>query len=147
MPKPKSKDESEDVVDEKEEDEVEEESVEESDEDDELDEEEENNDELENEDELLNSDDEVETEKVEIIVPNEERITRPFLTKYERVRIIGTRRKQLYLGAKPMIKVDGELSIEEIVDLELKEKVIPFKIKRPLPNSKKVEIWALSELN
>jgi DNA-directed RNA polymerase I, II, and III subunit RPABC2 len=146
MPKPKSKEESEDVI---EDNEKEEEIIEDEDEDDENeDEDDEENveNEIENEDDLLDSDDEIETDKNELIVPNEERMTRPFLTKYERVRVIGTRRKQLYLGAKPMIKIDGKLSIEEIVDLELKEKVIPFKVKRYLPNSKKVEIWSLSEL-
>jgi len=100
------------------------------------------------EDDILvntDEDDDIVTSQT-VIVPNNERMTRPFLTKYEKVRIIGTRRKQLYLGAKPMIKIDGDLSIEEIVDLELKEKVIPFKIKRPLPSSNKVEIWKLSEL-
>jgi DNA-directed RNA polymerase I, II, and III subunit RPABC2 len=147
MPKPKSKEDTEDIVEEKEEEEVIEDNEEDEDEENEEDDEEENlENEIENEDDLLDSDDEIETDKNEIIVSKEERMTRPFLTKYERVRVIGTRRKQLYLGAKPMIKIDGKLSIEEIVDLELKEKVIPFKVKRYLPNSKKVEIWSLSEL-
>lgn len=83
----------------------------------------------------------------EEIVDNKDRISRPFLTKYELVRIIGTRRKQLYLGAKPMIKINTDIPIEDIVTLELKQKMIPFKIKRPIPNSNKVEIWNLSELS
>ena len=87
-----------------------------------------------------------EDESHEMVVPKNERVTRPFLTKYELVRIIGTRRKQLSLGAKPMIKVDGKLSINEIVDEEIKLKMIPFKIKRPLPDSNKVEIWDFEEL-
>ena len=81
-----------------------------------------------------------------IIVPKDERITKPFMTKYELVRIIGTRRKQLSLGAKPMVKVEGNLSINEIVDEEIKNKMIPFKIKRPLPDSNKIEIWDFEEL-
>lgn len=100
----------------------------------------------EDDDMVIDTDDEIEDNNEEIKVDKKDRITRPFLTKYEKVRIIGTRRKQLYLGAKPMIKIDGDISIEDIVDFELKEKVIPFKIKRPLPNSKKVEVWDLSEL-
>jgi len=112
--------------------------------DDEEDDEENNNEE--DEDIILNTDIDDEDTNIKIVVPNEERITRPFLTKYEKVRVIGTRRKQLYLGAKPMIKIEGNLTIEEIVDLELKEKMIPFKIRRPLPSSNKVEIWKLSEL-
>lgn len=88
------------------------------------------------------------TEKVskEEILRKEDRITRPFLTKYELVRIIGTRRKQLSLGAKPMIKIEGNLSINEIVEEEIKNNMIPFKIKRPLPDSNKIEIWDFSEL-
>lgn len=81
-----------------------------------------------------------------IIVANDKRITKPFMTKYELVRIIGTRRKQLSLGAKPMIKIEGNLSINEIVDEEVKMKMIPFKIKRPLPDSNKIEIWNFEEL-
>ncbi|ADO67525.1 putative DNA-dependent RNA polymerase subunit Rpb6 [Cafeteria roenbergensis virus] len=82
----------------------------------------------------------------EYVVAKEDRITRPFLTKYELVRIIGTRRKQLSLGAKPMIKIEGKLSINEIVDEEIKLNMVPLKIKRPLPDSNKVEIWEFSEL-
>jgi len=87
-----------------------------------------------------------ETISNEEIVPKEKRITRPFLTKYELVRIIGTRRKQLSLGAKPMVKIEGKLNINEIVDEEIKNNMIPLKIKRPLPDSNKVEIWEFSEL-
>jgi len=82
----------------------------------------------------------------EQIVKKEDRITRPFLTKYEYVRIIGTRRKQLSLGAKPMVKVDGKLTINEIVDEEIRNNMVPLKIKRPLPDSNKVEIWSFDEL-
>lgn len=82
----------------------------------------------------------------EEIVKKEDRITRPFLTKYELVRIIGTRRKQLSLGAKPMIKLEGKLSINEIVDEEIKQNMVPLKIKRPLPDSNKIEIWEFEEL-
>lgn len=82
----------------------------------------------------------------EEIVKKEDRITRPFLTKYEYVRIIGTRRKQLSLGAKPMVKVEGKLSINEIVEEEIKNNMVPLKIKRPLPDSNKVEIWEFDEL-
>jgi len=85
--------------------------------------------------------------KKEIIVSKEDRITRPFMTKYELVRVIGTRRKQLSLGAKPLIKVDGKLSINEIVNEEVKHKMIPFKIKRPLMEANKYEIWDFNELD
>jgi len=79
------------------------------------------------------------------IVENSERITLPKLTKYEKVRLIGTRAKQISLGAKVMIKNTTGLSPIEIAKLELEHKMIPMKIKRILPNNK-IEIWKLSEL-
>ena len=79
------------------------------------------------------------------VVPNEQRITRPILTKYERVRILGDRKQQLTLGAKPMIKNIDMLSPGEIAELELKNNVIPLIIERPLPNGKK-ERWFIKEL-
>lgn len=82
-----------------------------------------------------------------IIVSKEERISRPFMTKYELVRIIGTRRKQLSLGAKPMVKINGKLSINEIVNEEIKAKTIPFKIKRPYIEPNKYEVWDFDELD
>ena len=93
--------------------------------------------------------DEIYDEKKEeplIIVENDQRITLPKLTKYEKVRLIGTRAKQISLGAKVMIKNTKGLNPIEIAKLELEEKIIPMKIKRILPDNK-VEIWKLSELD
>jgi len=79
-------------------------------------------------------------------IKKEKRITKPFLTKYERVRIIGERTKQLSLGAKPMIKDTKNLTSHEIALLELENNVMPFIIERPLPNGFK-ETWHLNELS
>jgi len=92
--------------------------------------------------------DEIYDEKKEeptVIVEPENRITLPKLTKYERVRLIGTRAKQISLGAKVMVKNTTGLSPIEIAKLELELKMIPMKIKRILPDNK-VEIWKLNEL-
>lgn len=72
--------------------------------------------------------------------------TLPFITKYERARILGERAKQLNSGAKPFIEVasdvlDGYL----IAHAEFEEKKIPFIIKRPLPNGG-CEYWKLKDL-
>jgi DNA-directed RNA polymerase subunit K/omega len=72
--------------------------------------------------------------------------TIPILTKYERARIIGQRAKQIESGAKPLVKVpeniiDGYL----IAELELREKKIPFVIKRPLPDGS-CEYWNVKDL-
>lgn len=72
--------------------------------------------------------------------------TIPILTKYEKTRVLGQRAKQLNSGSQPYISVseniiDGYL----IAEMELKEKKIPFIIRRPLPNGKS-EYWKLKDL-
>jgi len=89
---------------------------------------------------------EVHPNKKNNIVKDEDRYSNPKMTKYEMVRILGERTKQLILGAKPLIKnyssIDG---YEIIAEQELLNNMIPFKIKRPMPNGK-FEIWKISEL-
>ena len=72
--------------------------------------------------------------------------TLPFLTKYERARVLGQRAKQINSGARPFVKIpeniiDGHL----IADLELQQKRIPFIIRRPLPGAGS-EYWNLKDL-
>ena len=78
-------------------------------------------------------------------VPENERITIPRLTKYERVRLLGTRAKQISDGSKVFIKSTKVKTAMDIAELELEYKVIPLKIKRPLPNGR-YEIWSIKEL-
>ena len=80
-------------------------------------------------------------------VPKEDRITMPYLTKYERVRVLGVRAKQIQANAAILVKnidimTHGPL---EIAKIELSLGVIPFKIRRPLPNGQ-FEVWKISEL-
>jgi len=72
--------------------------------------------------------------------------TIPFMTKFEKARILGQRAKQINSGATPFVKVpesviDGYL----IAELELKQKRIPFIIRRPLPNGGS-EYWSIKDL-
>ena len=72
--------------------------------------------------------------------------TIPAITKYEYTSVLGTRAKQINAGAKPFVEIkqdiiDGYL----IAQIELKQKKIPFIIKRPLPNGG-CEYWKLSDL-
>jgi DNA-directed RNA polymerases I, II, and III subunit RPABC2 len=72
--------------------------------------------------------------------------TIPYLTKYEKARILGQRAKQINSGAIPFVRVpenviDGYL----IAELELKAKRIPFIIRRPLPNGGS-EYWKVNDL-
>jgi len=78
-------------------------------------------------------------------IPDNERTTIPRLTKYEKVRILGTRAKQISDGSKVFIKSNKVKNAMDIAELELEYKVIPLKIKRPLPNGK-YEIWSIREL-
>ena len=74
-------------------------------------------------------------------------ITFPFLTYYEKVIVISTRVEQLNNGAPPLIDIKSHKidKIKDIALLELKYKVIPFKIKRNLPNGF-FEIWNIEDL-
>lgn len=78
-------------------------------------------------------------------VPDNERITIPRLTKYEKVRLLGTRIKQISDGSKIFIKSKDIKNATSIAELELKHKILPLKIKRPLPDGR-YEIWSLNEL-
>ena len=82
-------------------------------------------------------------EKKKVVNP-EDRISKNLLTNYELVRVLGERQKQLTLGAKPLVKNYGDLSYDEISILELKNGMLPFKIRRKINNN--YEIWDITEL-
>jgi len=72
--------------------------------------------------------------------------TVPFLTKYERARILGERAKQLNMGAKPLIELGPEVIDGYLIALkEFEEKKIPFIVKRPMPNGG-CEYWKFKDL-
>ena len=72
-------------------------------------------------------------------------ISSPILNKYERTQVIYERCNLITNGAKPFIKNPEKFnSIEEIVLEELKQKKIPFIIKRKVGN--KYEYWKLKDL-
>jgi len=72
--------------------------------------------------------------------------TLPFITKYEKARVIGERAKQINAGASPMIPVEPSIIDGYLIALkEFEEKKIPFIIKRPIPNGG-CEYWKLSDL-
>lgn len=63
------------------------------------------------------------------------RIGPPWLTKYEKARIIGARALQLSLGAPPLLAIEklGTKDPVEIAAMELKAKVLPIVIRRWTP--------------
>jgi len=72
--------------------------------------------------------------------------TVPFITKYERARILGERAKQINMGAKPLVELGSEVMDGYLIakkEFELKK--IPFIIKRPMPNGG-CEYWKFKDL-
>ena len=99
----------------------------------------------ENDTDLFDDDDyNTETQSNEFL-SNDNRISINRMSLYEFVRLVGTRTKQLSMGAKPMIKNHQGLSSKEIAILELKNNTMPLIIKRPLPDNR-YEIWKINEL-
>ena len=72
--------------------------------------------------------------------------TLPFLTKYEKARVLGLRAKQINQGAVIYVDVpDNIIDGYTIATLELQQKKIPFIIRRPIPNGGS-EYWKVSDL-
>ena len=72
--------------------------------------------------------------------------TLPFITKYEKARILGERSKQIASGAIPLVNIDETIIDSYIIATkEFEEKAIPFIIKRPLPSGG-CEYWKLEDL-
>ena len=73
--------------------------------------------------------------------------TLPFVTRYERARVIGERSKQINSGSMPFIPIDATLIDGYLIALqEFEQKKIPFIIRRPLPSGNS-EYWRLSDLD
>lgn len=73
--------------------------------------------------------------------------TVPWLTKYERTRVLGQRIKQLNTGAEPFVKVATTIIDNSIIaQMELEQKKLPFIIRRPIPGGGS-EYWRLKDLS
>lgn len=67
---------------------------------------------------------------------NDEKISQPYLTKYEYAKIIGISAQQIESGRKPLIQPPSSyIHPIEIAEYELKQKKTPIIIKRKLPNN------------
>ena len=72
--------------------------------------------------------------------------TLPFLSKYERTRILGQRAKQIDAGAHPLVEVPQNICDGySIAQIELSQKKIPFIIQRPMPGGG-FEFWYVHDL-
>lgn len=58
----------------------------------------------------------------------------PYLTKYEKARIIGTRALQISLNSKVFIDKKGETDPYKLALMEFDQNKIPLLVERVLPN-------------
>jgi DNA-directed RNA polymerase I, II, and III subunit RPABC2 len=72
--------------------------------------------------------------------------TLPFITKYEKAKILGERTKQLNAGAEAFVEVSDEIVDGYLIAMaEFEQKKIPMIVRRPLPNGGS-EFWRLADL-
>ncbi|EDK45662.1 DNA-directed RNA polymerase subunit K [Acetobacter pasteurianus] len=81
----------------------------------------------------------------ELAIPKEKRTTTPYMTKYERARILGTRALQISLNAPVLVDIEGETDPLQIAMKELAQRKIPLVIRRYLPDGS-YEDWGCDEL-
>ena len=68
----------------------------------------------------------------------------PKITKYEKALLIGKRAKQIEEGANPNVKYQQGQSVISIAEEELKQRKIPFFIRRTIGN--KIEYWKPADM-
>jgi len=78
-------------------------------------------------------------------IPDEERVSKPFMSEFEIARVLGTRASQLARGCKSMILLKNASSHMEIAREELRLRKIPYRLIRRYPNEM-FEVWRLDEL-
>jgi DNA-directed RNA polymerase I, II, and III subunit RPABC2 len=67
-------------------------------------------------------------------IPDEKRTTTPYMTKYERARVLGTRALQISMNAPVLVDLEGETDPLQIAIMELNQKKIPLIVRRYLPD-------------
>lgn len=80
-------------------------------------------------------------------VQRTDKISQPYLTKYEYAKIIGIAAQQIESGRKPLVEniPSSYVNPIDIAEYELKKKKTPIIIKRKLPNNE-FEYWTLDQL-
>jgi DNA-directed RNA polymerase I, II, and III subunit RPABC2 len=73
-------------------------------------------------------------------------VTYPFLTLYERTKVLSLRASQLARGCPPFIDVPEYLTdVYEVAKAELEAKRLPYILKRPLPDGT-YEYWRIADM-
>ncbi|KAL3588530.1 subunit common to RNA polymerases I, II, and III [Fusarium poae] len=67
-------------------------------------------------------------------IPENERTTTPYMTKYEKARILGTRALQISMNAPVLVDLEGETDPLQIAIKEMREKKIPLIVRRYMPD-------------
>ena len=77
-----------------------------------------------------------------------DKISQPYLTKYEYAKIIGIAAQQIESGREPLVdKIPKTYTNPvDIATYELEKKKTPFIIQRKLPNNE-VEYWSIDQLS
>ncbi|MCJ1292342.1 DNA-directed RNA polymerases I II and III subunit RPABC2 [Xylographa carneopallida] len=78
-------------------------------------------------------------------IAENKRSTTPYMTKYERARVLGTRALQISMNAPVLVDLEGETDPLQIAIKELQEKKIPLVVRRYLPDGW-YEDWTCEEL-
>ncbi|KAL6866966.1 RNA polymerase, subunit omega/K/RPB6 [Trichoderma novae-zelandiae] len=78
-------------------------------------------------------------------IPDDQRTTTPYMTKYERARILGTRALQISMNAPVLVDLEGETDPLQIAIKEMREKKIPLIVRRYMPDGY-YEDWTCEEL-
>lgn len=81
----------------------------------------------------------------ELSIAKEDRTTTPYMTKYERARVLGTRALQISLNAPVLVDIEGETDPLQIAMKELSQRKIPLVVRRYLPDGS-FEDWGCDEL-
>jgi len=88
----------------------------------------------------------VETIKAKLVRDPTKAVSYPFLNQFEKTKVLSFRASQLAQGNKPFIAVPDIVSdVYTIAKMELKERKLPYLIKRPLPDGD-YEYWRLNDL-
>ncbi|KAL8789246.1 MAG: hypothetical protein Q9195_006892 [Heterodermia aff. obscurata] len=78
-------------------------------------------------------------------IAKDKRNTTPYMTKYERARVLGVRANQISQNAPVLVDLEGETDPLRIALKELREKKIPLVVRRYLPDGW-YEDWTCEEL-
>lgn len=88
----------------------------------------------------------IEEEEVEATKRDiQERVTSSRMTKYEKAYVLGIRSSQLSMNAPPLVDIGNMTDALDIAEKELRERKIPFIIRRRLPDNT-YEDWPIKEM-